>query len=61
MEICSFHKFLYNEYLKFLNKNETYDDVLFYIAEFEYANFYEKIHHFKNIKNFTFISKQENN
>ena len=48
------YEFLYNEYLKFLNKNEAYDDVLFYIAEFEYANFYENIQFtLKNIKNFT--------
>ena len=47
-------EFLYKEYLKFLDKNEIYDDVLFYIAEFEYANFYEKIQFtLKNIKNFT--------
>ena len=47
-------EFLYKEYLKFLDKNEIYDDVLFYIAEFEYTNFYEKIQFtLKNIKNFT--------
>ena len=47
-------EFLYKEYLKFLDKSEIYDDVLFYIAEFEYANFYEKIQFtLKNIKNFT--------
>ena len=34
------YEFLYNEYLKFLNKNETYDDVLFYIAEFGNINNY---------------------
>ena len=28
-------------------KNETYDDTLFYIAENQYANFYEKIQYFK--------------
>ena len=36
------YEFLYNEYLKFLNKNELMM-TFFYIAEFEYANFYEKI------------------
>ncbi len=47
-------EFLYKEYLKFLDKSEIYDDVLFYIAEFEYANFYEKIQYtLKNIQNFT--------
>ena len=31
------YEFIFKEYLKFLEKNETYDDVLLYIAEFEYA------------------------
>ena len=48
------YEFLYEEYLKFLGKNETHDDVLFYIAEFEYANFYENIQYtLKNIRDFT--------
>ena len=37
------YEFIYSEYLKFLKKNEKYDDVLFYIAENEYPNFYEQI------------------
>ena len=46
-------EFLYKEYLKFLEKNETYDDTLFYIAENQYANFYEKIQYsLKNLDNF---------
>ena len=36
-------EFIYDEYLKFLEKNEIYDDVLFFIAENEYPNFYKKI------------------
>ena len=36
-------EFIYNEYLKFLEKNEVFDDVLFHIAESEYPNFYEQI------------------
>ena len=48
------YEFLYKEYLKFLEKKETYDDILFYIAENEYANFYEFINYaFKDLKNFT--------
>ena len=47
------YKFLYKKYLKFLEKNETYDDTLFYIAENQYANFYEKIQYsLKNLDNF---------
>ena len=37
------NEFIYKEYLKFLEKNESFDDVLFYIAENEYINFYEGI------------------
>ena len=37
------NEFLYKQYLKFLEKNESFDDVLFYIAENEYPNFYEGI------------------
>ena len=33
------YEFLYEEYLKFLGKNETHDDVLFYIAEFDFIWF----------------------
>ena len=52
------YKFLYKEYLKFLEKNETYDDTLFYIAENQYANFYEKIQYsFKNLDNFKSLFK----
>ena len=36
-------EFIYNEYLKFLEKNELFDDVLFHIAENEYPNFYKQI------------------
>ena len=35
-------EFIYNEYLKFLERNELVDDVLFHIAENEYPNFYDK-------------------
>ena len=52
------YEFLYKEYLKFLEKKETYDDILFYIAENEYANFYELINYaFKDLKNFTSFFK----
>ena len=36
-------EFIYNEYLKFLEKNELFDDILFHIAEDQYPNFYEQI------------------
>ena len=46
--------FIYKEYLKFLEINESYDDVLFHIAENEYVNFYEQIYYeLKQIDNFT--------
>ena len=46
--------FIYKEYLKFLEMNESYDDVLFHIAENEYVNFYEQIYYeLKQIDNFT--------
>ena len=52
------YEFLYKEYLKFLEKKETYDDILFYIAENEYANFYELISYdLKDLKNFTSLFK----
>ena len=52
------YQFLYKEYLKFLEKKETYDDILFYIAENEYANFYELISYgLKDLKNFTSFFK----
>ena len=38
-------EFIYNEYLKFLEKNELVDDVLFHIVENEYPNFYEQINY----------------
>ena len=47
-------EFIYNEYLKFLEKNELVDDVLFHIAENEYPNFYEQIKYaFKPLEDIT--------
>ena len=47
-------EFIYKEYLKFLEKNEIFDDVLFYIAENEYQNFYEQIKYaFKPLEDIT--------
>ena len=46
--------FIYKEYLKFLEINESYDDVLFHVAENQYVNFHEQIYYeLKQIDNFT--------
>ena len=55
-------EFIYDEYLKFLEKNEIYDDVLFFIAENEYPNFYKEIKYaFKPLEDILTHLKHEKN